>query len=482
MKNNIVKMSGFEQARLISEKKVSPVEVIDAVFQLIHELNPKLNAFCTLNEEKAREEAKEAEKAIMRGEKAGPLHGVPISIKDMISTKGIRTTFGSKLYKDLIPNEDDICVERVRDAGAIIIGKTNVPEFGYQGVTDNELFGPTRSPWNENLTPGGSSGGSAVAVSCGMGALTIGNDGGGSIRIPSSFCGLYGMKPSFGRVPLYPGCRDPLYPGASGWESLECNGPMTRTVEDSALLLSIISGPSNFDRHSIPDEGLDYLEIIKNKDIKGLKIAYSPDWGYCPVDPIVREITERAVKVFEQLGCHVEEANPGFEVTVEQFWTLVARDTDLSALRKLAEKKPELFGPTMTSFINTKWNDEDLTNAHILRLDVNVKMRKFMQNYDLLLTPTLAVPPFEIGINGPSKIDGKNVSESDWLNFTYPINMTGQPAATIPAGWTEDGLPIGLQIIGRHLDDSTVLRASAAFEEANPWNHRWPNIKQLQSL
>lgn len=473
---DICKMTGTEQARMIREKKASPVEVIDAVFKRIEELNPILNAFCTLDQEGARQAAKLAEEKLNSGEKIGPLHGVPVAVKDLISTKGMRTTFGSKLYEDLIPDEDDVCVERLREAGAIIIGKTTVPEFGYQGVTHSDLLGVTRSPWNTDLTPGGSSGGSGVAAATGMTALTIGNDGGGSIRIPSSFSGLYGMKPSFGRIPLYPGCRDPKYPGASGWESLECNGPMTRTVEDSALMLSIMAGPSHMDRHSIPDEGLDYLNIIKNKDIKGLKIAWSPDLGNVAVDPQVRKITEQAVKVFEQLGCHIEEANPGFKVTPEEFWTLVARDTDLAGLRKVARENDGLLGPTMTSFIQNDYTAEELTNAHILRQDVNIKMRKFMKNYDLLLTPTLAVPPFEVGINGPTEIDGKTVHDSHWLSFVFPINMTGQPAATIPAGWTEDGLPIGLQIIGRHLDDRTVLQASTAFETAKPWASRWPEI------
>ena len=473
---DITKLSGVEQARMIRTKEISPVELIDAVYERIHELNPKLNAFCTLDEENARKAAQEAEKKLMSGDEIGPLHGVPVAIKDLIATKGIRTTFGSKLYEDFIPDEDDICVERLRDAGAIIVGKTNVPEFGYQGVTHSELLGITRSPWNPDLTPGGSSGGSGVAAATGMTALTVGNDGGGSIRIPSSFSGLYGIKPSFGRVPLYPGCRDPRYPGASGWESLECNGPMTRTVEDSALMLSVMAGPSEMDRHSIPDEGLNYLNIIKNADVKGLKIAWSPDLGYAAVDPRVRKITSEAVKVFEQLGCHVEEANPGFKVTGEEFWTLVARDTDIAELRNIAKENRDILGPTMLEFIQNDYTAEDLTNAHILRLEVNMKTRKFMQDYDLLLTPTLAVPPFEVGINGPTVIDGRNVADSHWLSFTFPINMTGQPAATIPAGWTEDGLPIGLQIVGRHLDDKTVLRTSAAYEKANPWAHRWPEV------
>ncbi len=471
-KTELHKLPGTEQARLIREKEISPVEIIDATFARIHELNPKLNAFCVLDEENAKEAAKKAEEDVMSGKELGPLHGVPVSIKDLICTKGIRTTFGSKIYENYIPEEDDIVVERLKKAGAIITGKTNVPEFGYQGVTDNKIFGPSHNPWNTELTPGGSSGGSAAAVASGMGSLTLGSDGGGSVRIPASLCGLYGMKASMGRVPLYPGCRDPKYPGGSSWESLEHIGPMTRTVEDNALLLSVIAGPHHMDRYSLPDDGINYLDAINNTDIKGLNIAFSPDFGYITVDSEVRSITANAAKMFEQLGCNVTEANPGFKATESDFWTLVARDTDLVGLRELSETYE--LGPTLKSFIETNWTAEQFTNAYILRQEVNQKMAKFMEKYDLIITPTLAIPAFDIGINGPNEIDGREVDEGHWLSFLNPLNMTGQPAASIPAGFTSEGLPIGLQIIGRHLDDHLVLKASAAFEKAQPWAHHWP--------
>lgn len=278
-----------------------------------------------------------------------------------------------------------------------------------------------------------------------------------------------------GRVPLYPGCRDPKYPGGSSWESLEHIGPMTRTVEDSALLLSVIAGKHHMDRYSLPDDGTNYLKAIKDTDLTGLNIAFSPDWGYVSVDPEVRRISSEAAKVFEQLGCNVEEANPGFKASGGEFWTLAARDTDLVGLRELS-KSYEL-GPTLKGFIDTEWTAEQFTNAYILRQDVNQKMAKLMERYDLILTPTLAVPAFEVGINGPTQIDNKSVDDAHWLSFAYPINMTGQPAATIPAGFSKNGLPVGLQIIGRHLDDSLVLKASAAFEKARPWAHYWPEIK-----
>lgn len=472
----ICEMSGSEQARLIRERRLSPVELMEAVLDRIAKLDAELNAFCEIDRDGAIDAARSAEEILSTGGPLGPLHGVPIAIKDLIATKGMRTTFGSKLYENFVPDEDDTCVARLKAAGAIIVGKTNVPEFGYQGITDNRIFGTTRSPWNLEKTPGGSSGGSGVAVATGMVALALGNDGGGSIRIPASFCGIYGIKPSFGRVPLYPGCRDPRFPGASSWESLECNGPMTRTVADSALILSVIAGPSHMDRHSLPDEGLDYLASVRDQNLKGLRVAYSLDWGYAPVDPVVRRTVEDAVKVFEDLGCQVEMAHPGFSDPLEAFWTLVARDTDLRSLRKLAKERGDEMGAQLRGLLERNWTAEELTDAHFTRQDVSNKMSRFMETYDLLLTPTLAVPPFGHGINGPAEIDGREVSDAQWLALTFPLNLTGQPAATVPAGWTDDGLPVGLQIIGRRLDDLLVLKASAAFEAARPWKDRWPEI------
>lgn len=479
---DICKLSGAEQARLIRAKQLSPVDVVDAVYTRINELNSTLNAFCTLVEEQARVDARTAEAAVMRGDKLGALHGVPVSIKDLVCTKGIRTVSGSKAYEDFVPDEDDIVVERLRDAGAIVLGKTNVPEFGYMGTTHNDVFGVTRNPWNLDVTPGGSSGGGTAAVATGMGALAIGSDSGGSVRIPSSFCGLFAMKASFGRVPLYPGCRDPRYPGVSSWESLEHIGPMTRTVEDSAMMLSVMAGPDDRDRHSLPAAGFDYLEATRG-GVRGCKVAWSPDWGYARVDPRVREITARAARVFaDVLGCEVEEANPGFGDTRPAFpdmdtafWAMVARDSDLQGMRALASEG-KITLPGLLDLLRQPWTAEDFTNAAMVRQDVVNKMWRFMRGYEFLLTPTLCVPPFELNVAGPTEIDGVPVPAAHWLSFTYPINMTGQPAATVPAGWTEDGLPVGLQIVGRHLDDAMVLRAAAAFEAAQPWKERWPAI------
>jgi aspartyl-tRNA(Asn)/glutamyl-tRNA(Gln) amidotransferase subunit A len=382
---------------------------------------------------------------------------------------------GSMLYKDFTPEEDDIVVERLRGAGAVILGKTNVPEFGYSAVGHNPVFETTRNPWNLDMTPGGSSAGSGASVACGVSPFAIGSDGGGSIRIPSAHCGLYGIKASMGRVPLYPGCRDARYPGVSSWESLEHIGPMSRTVEDSALMLSVIAGPDPRDRHTIPIE-FDWMAALKT-EFKGKRIAFSEDWGYAAVDPQVREITRAAARVFEtDLGCTVDEVDPGWEDPYAAFWGLVALESDLAGMRKWLPDHAHHMSPHLVDFLMRPWTAEDLTNANIARKALCTRMAHFMQDYDLLLTPTLAVPPFAVGSQGPEKVDGRIVHPVAWLCFTFPINMTGQPAATVPAGWTADGLPVGLHLVGRHLDDPTVLAASAAYEAARPWKDRWPKL------
>ena len=474
--NDICRMDARTLASNIRAKELSPVEVVEAVLARMEKLEPTLHAFCTPTPDVARETAKRIEQALMAGDEVGPLAGVPVAIKDLVSTQGIRTVSGSIAYKDFVPEEDDVVVERLRNADAVIIGKTNVPEFGYSAVGHNPVFETTRNPWNTNLTPGGSSAGSGAAVATGMGPFAIGSDGGGSVRIPAAHSGIYGIKASMGRVPLYPGARDERYPGLSSWEGLEHIGPMSRTVADSALMLSVIAGPDDRDRHSLPEANFDWTECLKG-DLQGLKVAYSPDWGYAAVDPQVRRVVGEAVKVFERdLGCVVEEANPGWEDPANTFWALVALESDLVGMRELADKYPGQMTPHLVDFLRRPWTAEDLTNAVIARKAVVNKMWKFMRKYDLLLTPTLSCPPFPVHMQGPEKIEGRMVNQFEWLAFTFIANMTGQPAASIPAGWTEDGLPVGLQITGRHLGDPMVLKASAAFEAAKPWRNKWPPI------
>jgi aspartyl-tRNA(Asn)/glutamyl-tRNA(Gln) amidotransferase subunit A len=472
--NEICRMDAVTLAAHIRDKRLSPVEVIEAVLARMERLEPRLHAFCTPTPELARVEAKRVEADIMAGRLVGPLAGVPIGHKDLILTKGVRSASGSLAYKDFIPEEDDVVVERIRAAGAIMIGKTNAPEFGYSPTGHNPVFETTRNPWNTALTSGGSSAGAGAAVATGVGPMATGSDGGGSVRIPASFCGLYGLKASMGRIPLYPGARDERYPGVSGWETLEHIGPLTRTVADAALMMSVAAGPDMRDRHSLPAADFDWTECMRG-DLRGVRVAYSADWGYAAVDPEVRRIVAQAVKVFERdLGCIVEEANPDWQDPSAAFFAIMMAESDLKGMREMARKFP--MSGHLVDALMMPWTAEDFTNANMMRKSMVRKMAQFMSRYEILLTPTLAVPPFPIHMQGPEKIDGRYVRPAEFLAFTYPMNLTGQPAATVPAGWTADGLPVGLQIVGRHLDDPTVLRASAAFEAASPWRDKWPPL------
>lgn len=474
-RSEICRMDAVTLAGHVRAKRLSPVEVIEAVLDRMDQLEPNIHAFCTPTPDLAHREARRVEAEIMAGRPVGVLAGVPVGIKDLLFTKGIRTTGGSVIYQDFVPDEDDVVVERLKAADAIIIGKTNTPEFGYSAVGHNMIFPATRNPWNTERTSGGSSAGSAAAVASGMGPLAIGSDGGGSIRIPAALCGIYGLKPAMGRVPLYPGCRDERFPGASSFESLGHIGPLSRTVADAALMMSVIAGPDDRDRHSLPEPGFKWVDTLRG-GLEGLRIAYSPDWGYAPVDHDVRAVVDRAVRVFERdLGCTVEVAHPGFEVPRDAFRALVVLECDVTAMRRLVDQYGSKMMPHIVQGARVPWTAENFADAIVLRKTVANKMWRFMRKYDLLLTPTTAVTAFELGVLEPETIDGKKGS-FDWAPFTNPLNLTGQPAASVPAGFTPDGLPAGLQIVGRHLDDPLVLRASAAFEAAAPWKDRWPPL------
>lgn len=468
----ICRMSAAEMAKAIRTRELSPVEIMDAVLSRIERFNPKVNAYCTLVAESAREQAREAETMVMTGKKLGRLHGVPVSIKDLSFTKDIRTTFGSKIYEGFVPDEDAVVVERLKAAGAIVVGKTNTPEFGFMGVTDSLLFGPTRNPWNLDHNSGGSSGGAAAAVASGMGSLAIGSDGGGSIRIPSSFCGVFGFKPSFGRVPLGPGT-----PGSASAVSTSCVGPITRTVRDAALAMEIIAGRDDRDRLSLPETRLRYLPSL-GTGLKGLRIAWSADLGYAVVDPRVLETTAAAVKAFGTLGCTLEAASPDAENPGRIFGTGWGVSYAARMQDRLEEWREQMH-PGLVRLIEQGKNvlATEYATALAGREDYWNEIRPFFEKYDLLLTPTVAVPPLEVGQFAVTEIAGvKGSPAMDWIPFTYPFNMTGQPAASVPCGWTDDGLPIGLQIVGRRFDDATVLRAAAAFEQAAPWADRWPPL------
>src|SRR5262245_14585547 len=317
--SDLVWRSALDLAALIRAKAVSPVEVTDAVLARLERLNPRLNCFCTVTAEEARDAAVAAEVAVMTGEALGALHGVPFSVKDRVWTRHVRTAGGSRLFADHVPEEDAVCVERLKGAGGVMLGKTTTPEFGHKGVTDSPLFGITRNPWNSSLTPGGSSGGAGAAVAAGLGPLAIGTDGGGSIRIPASFCGLYGLKPSFGRVPQYPAFR--------GWETFSHTGPLTRSVRDAALMLDVIAGPDDRDRYSLPGDGGPSFVAACDAGIDGLSVAWSPDVGHAAVDPEVVDLCAQAAERFEALGCHVEVVSPTWDNPEETFRVLAAAES-----------------------------------------------------------------------------------------------------------------------------------------------------------
>jgi aspartyl-tRNA(Asn)/glutamyl-tRNA(Gln) amidotransferase subunit A len=460
-------LSAVDLAAAIRRRAVSPVEVVEAVLERIARLDPQINAFCTLAADEARQAARAAEAALVRGDPIGPLHGVPVSIKDLILTRGIRTTRGSRLYADNVPTEDAPLVERLRAAGAIILGKTNTPEFGWKGVTDNLLFGPTRNPWNLDLTPGGSSGGAGAAAAAGFGPLHIGTDGGGSIRIPAAFCGVVGLKPSFGRIPTYP---------PSPASTLSHAGPLARTVADCALALTVLAGPDERDRFSLPASGEDYLGALQG-DLRGLRVAWSRDLGYAVVEPEVAAVAELAARRFGDLGCLVEEAHPGFPDPTPHWFVLF----DAGIATMLHDRPPgweDLIDPGLRERViqARQLSAFAVMRAEFVRHQVWDRLRQFFARYDLLLTPAVAVLPFPVGLNNPPTIAGRPAGHLNWSPFTMPFNLTGQPAIVVPCGWSRSGLPIGLQIVGRRFADAMVLRAAACFERLQPWADRRPPL------
>lgn len=461
-------------AALIRSGDVSAQEVTQAAIDRMEQREPQIQAFCTATPQLALQQAAAVDAKRARGETLGALAGVPLAVKDLICTAGVKTTSGSHAYADFIPEEDDITVERLLAADAVLLGKTTAPEFGYSGVGHNPLFPSPRNPWDLSKTPGGSSAGSGAALAARLCPIALGSDGGGSVRIPAAHCGVFGLKASMGRVPLWPGCRDERYPGVSSWESLEHIGPMTRSVRDSALMMSVMAGPDMRDRHSIPCSDVDWLGSL-NKPLHGLRIAFSADFGYIAVDPEVRDIVTQAARRFaRELGAELDEVDPGIADEGATFAALVAFESDLTGMRNMQAELGPRMSPHLSAMLQRDWRAETFTDANTTRKKLCNQMWRFMQHYDLLLSPTLAVPPFPLNMQGPEIIDGRMVRSDHWLSFCFPFNFTGQPAASVPAGFTASGLPIGMQIVGRHLDDGLVLAASAAFERIQPWNHITP--------
>jgi len=440
----------------------SPLEVTDAVLARIGEGDPKLKAFVLVDQQHARAAAAASATRWIKGEPCGLLDGVPTTVKDIILTDGWPTLRGSNTVDPEQPwNEDAPATARLREHGAVLIGKTTTPEFGWKGLTDCPLTGITRNPWDVSRTPGGSSGGASAAAAAGMGALHVGTDGGGSIRIPAGFSGCVGHKPSFGRVPAYP---------LSPFGTIAHVGPLTRTVADAALMLTVISNPDARDWHALPFEERDYLGELAT-GIDGLMIAFSPTLGYAEVDEEVADLVAGAVDRFIDLGAAVEAADPGFEDPADIYNTLWKAGA-VNALSGHDEDMLALLDPGLRALHEdglglTLSDVQAATNA---RGALGASMKQFHERYDLLVTPALAIPAFEVGKLAPDGYPGIPETETNrwiyWTPFSYPFNLTQQPACVVPCGFTAAGLPVGLQIIGPMHDDALVLRAAHAIETA----------------
>lgn len=470
-------MTAVGIARGIASGELTPTDLVEAALARMDSTNPALHAFCTPTPDIALERAREVEEQLRDGV-AGPLAGVPYAVKDLICTKGIRTTSGSFAYADFVPDTDDVSVERLNGAGAISLGKTNASEFGFSAAGQNPVFPETRNPWDVSRTPGGSSAGTASAVAAGVVPFALGSDGGGSIRIPAALCGLVGFKASMGRVPVYPGCRDQRYPGVSGWESIEHIGPLATTVDDVAFVMASLAGPDPRDRHTIPAGDVDWSTATRTPDVHGLRIGYTPDFGYLPVDPEVRAAADRAAELFAaELGATVEPFVPTWPNPAPHFTALIMNETDLVGMRRLIDEMGDRMSPRLVAMLQRDWTAEDFTQALMMRKAVVNEMAATMARFDLILSPTSAVPAFDLDTEGPTEIDGQTCAPTTWQGFTPIANLTGQPAISLPAGLTASGLPVAIQLIGPHLGDGVVLSAAAAYEHAARAAGYWPELE-----
>jgi amidase len=461
-------MEAKELAQRIRRKEVSCVEVMEAHLAQIERVNPTINAIVTLLPDMGLQQAKMADAAIARGEALGVLHGLPMAHKDLVPTKGIRTTQGSRIYAEHIPEEDGLIVQRLQQAGAITIGKTNTPEFGAGSQTFNEVFGATVNPYDPTKTCGGSSGGAAAALAAGMLPIADGSDTGGSLRNPASFCNIVGFRTSPGRVPVYP--------NQLGWWTISVQGPMARTVQDTALLLSAMAGPDRRSPIALQEPGERFLEPLE-RNFKGVRIAWSPDLGGLPVDTQVRSVLDSQRHVWSDLGCEVVEACPDFTDAVEIFQTWRAWRFELR-YSELLETHRHLIKDTVI------WNTEqgqkltgpELGRAEVKRTALYHRMREFMETHEFLVCTTNQVPPFDVNLPYLTEINGiKLPTYIDWMRSNWYITVTGHPAISVPCGFTAEGLPVGIQIVGRHQDDFGVLQLAHAFERATQvWKTRPP--------
>ena len=470
MTNSINFLTATKLAQMISRKEISALEVLQAHIEQIEAINPTVNAIVTYLPELALETARQADKKLMQGDEIGVLHGLPIAHKDLTDTKGIRTTYGSLTLKDNVPDVDALIITRLKNAGCVTLGKTNVPEFGAGSQTFNPVFGGTFNPYDLTKTCGGSSGGAAVALATGLIPIADGSDMGGSLRNPASFNNIVGFRPSPGRVPQYP--------KANGWANLSVDGPMARTVQDIALMMQAIAGYDDRSPIAIHQTASIFAQPLE-RDFKNSRIAWSPDLGELAVDPQVTSTIEKQLSVFTDLGCHVDNAHPDFRDAYDIFQTLRAWGFELSFSDRFAEHGEEQFKDTI------RWNankGKQLTGPQISRTEVKrtelyYRVREFLQTYEFLLLPAAQVPPFPIDMPYPTEINGQTMhTYVDWMMACGYITVTGLPTISVPCGFTDDGLPIGLQIVGRPHADFEVLQLAYAFQEATLFYQQKPAI------
>jgi amidase len=466
-------MSAVEMAQLIRAKKLSAREALAEHLKQIDLVNPKVNAIVTLVREMAAEDAARADEMQARNETLGPLHGLPVAHKDLLDTRGIRTTYGSPLFKDHIPTEDDIVVARMRRAGAIVVGKTNTPEFGAGSQTFNTIFGATRNPYDLTKTCGGSSGGAAVALACGMVPVASGSDTGGSLRNPAAFCNVVGFRPSIGRVPN---------PKAGfAWSTLSTSGCLGRSVGDLALSLSTIAGPDWAAPLSINEPGEVFARPLE-RSFKGVRVAWFKDLGGVPFDARVRAVVDGHRATFESLGCVVEQVEPDFSPAEISFRTLRAW-VSASNYGTQLQQHPEAFKDTLKGEIEIglRLSGQDVAHGEVAHSQMWRRFQAFLEKEEYFVLPTTQLPPFDVTVPYPTEIAGVKFEDYiDWFKCCWYISTTGNPAASVPAGFTPEGLPVGIQIVGRDKADFSVLQMAYAFEQATGFAKKRPAIASMR--
>jgi len=467
--SSICWMSTVEMARLIRAKKLSAREALAAHLKQIERVNPRVNAIVTLVAEMAEKAAARADEVQARGAKLGPLHGLPAAHKDLRSTRGIRTTFGSPLYRDFVPTENDLVVDRLQAAGAITLGKTNTPEFGAGSQTFNTVFGATLNPWDLTKTCGGSSGGAVVSLACGLVPVADGTDTGGSLRNPAAFCNVVGFRPAVGRVP------DPK--AALAWSTLNTAGCLGRSVADLAFVLSAIAGPDPRAPLSLPEPGSIFAKPLA-RSFKGVRVAWFKDLGGVPFDPRVRAVVDGHRATFERLGCVVEQAEPDFGPAEISFRVLRAWSSANTYGERLREH-PEAFKDTLRGEIEEglRLTGTDVARAEVAHGQVWRGFQAFLEKYEYFVLPTTQLPPFDVTTPYPAEIAAVRFGNYiDWMKSCWYISATGNPAASVPGGFTPEGLPVGVQIVGRDKQDFAVLQLAHAFEEATGFSRKHPPV------